>query len=176
MRQLNQNYFKFFCTSVSCLLQLICYYEQSKWDSPSNIDELIADGSHCTHIVQNLQIDSIISDSSETNGTDSEVLALQQKGIRISVGIETDRGFFKYDAQQAPETLAHYVKSINKFIKRHQIDGLAIFHSKEESAQSLLDFVRQVSEAFQPHGFLLTVTAANRILVNPDFDVKKLSK
>lgn len=151
--------------------EIFCHYEPFATYSSPNIEELITDGNRCNHIVLHERIKSEgETELKKSNGTDgfySHIPAFQEKGIRVSIGIQTGSRF---------DEGVHFVQLLTDFIKKHRLDGLTIFYFEEESAHTLLEFIRQVSEAFQPHGFLLTTLVANNILVNRYFNVKTLSR
>lgn len=164
--------------------------------TPEDIDENL-----CTHIVYNA------ADLDTTTFTISvgdplvdifeeyyrRVTDLKKKGIAVLISIgdydePIDNKYFPL-AQNATAR-AYFVASVVEFIKAHNFDGLelhwayptcwrtnCINDGDHKEKQHLTNLVQELSDAFKPHGFLLSMLVSpllNVILIA--YDVPELSK
>lgn len=155
--------------------QVICHYEK-----------IFEEENQCTNIVYFISdffIDSHSFDADETKPSYRVVRSLRRKGINVSFGFNRfDLLTNARDFGETPEGRARFVVAIVEFMERNHFNGFAgtcWANDQERSAERdkmFMEFVRQLSEAFKPRGFSLSMLIMNKVVAQPDFDVKKLSE
>lgn len=154
----------------------------------------------CTHVIYS---NAILDESTLTikssdpkmdidEGLYEGVTSLKKEGVRvlISIGGWDDSVGDKYSRMvRSSDSRARFVASVVEFMEKHKFDGLdfdwqyPVCWRADCSAgyldekEHLVELMRELSEAFQPHNWLLSVTALpKKNMIDKGYDVPNLSK
>ncbi len=164
------------------------------WYAPDYRDYLpeILNETHCTHIVytDRVRYTDLSGNRSLHDGKKlfySRIPEFRKNGINVSIS------FFKFNGYEYARSLgdnveerARFVLSLVKFMERNNFNGFDVFWAclsctRDQSRdvkqdEIFIDFMRQLSEAFKPRGWLLSsFVSVNEHAVHSEFDVQKLS-
>ncbi|CAG9802300.1 unnamed protein product [Chironomus riparius] len=181
---------------------VVCYFTNWAWYrpgigkyKPSDIDPTL-----CTHIVygfavlnsQTLQIRTHDSWADIDNNFYTKVTEFRKLGIKVSVAIGgwNDSLGDKYSRLvRDPEARRKFIKNVIEFMKKYDFEGLDLdweypvcwqvdcTKGKPEEKQAFTAFVRELKEAFEPEGFLLSaaVSPAKKV-IDAGYEISELTK
>jgi chitinase len=181
---------------------VVCYFTNWAWYrpgvgkyKPSNIDTNL-----CTHIVygfavlngETLTIKTHDSWADIDNNFYTQVSSLQEKGIKVSIAIGgwNDSLGNKYSRLVLdPKARARFIANIIEFMKKYNFQGLDLdweypvcwqvdcTKGKAEEKEAFANWVKELAEAFKPHGFLLSAAVSpSKKVIDAGYDIPKISK
>jgi chitinase len=181
---------------------VVCYFTNWAWYRPGigkyKPDDI--DSTLCTHVVygfavlngQTLTIKTHDSWADIDNNFYTKVTALKEKGIKVSVAIGgwNDSLGDKYSRLVLdPKARKKFIENVIEFMKKYDFQGLDLdweypvcwqvdcTKGKPKEKDGFTAFVRELHEAFEPEGFLLSaaVSPAKKV-IDAGYDVPELSK
>lgn len=181
---------------------MVCYFTNWAWYRPGagKYKPADIDPNLCTHIVygfavlnrDTLQIRTHDSWADIDNNFYTQVSSLKEKGIKVTLAIGgwNDSLGDKY-SRLVLDALARarFIKHVIEFIQKYNFDGLDLdweypvcwqvdcTKGKPEEKNAFADFVQELSEAFKPHGLLLSaaVSPAKKV-IDAGYDIARVSK
>lgn len=181
---------------------MVCYFTNWAWYRPGagKYKPMDIDSNLCTHIVygfavlnrETLTIRTHDSWADIDNKFYTQVADFKQKGIKVTLAIGgwNDSLGDKYSRLVLdPQARARFIKHVIEFIQKYNFDGLDLDweypvcwqvdcdKGKPQEKDAFADFVQELSEAFQPHGLLLSAAVSPaRKVIDAGYDIKRISK
>lgn len=182
--------------------KVVCYFTNWAWYRQGGgkyLPEEI-DADLCSHIVYGFAVldrEALTIKPHDTwadfdNRFYERVTAYKKKGIKVTVAIGgwNDSAGDKYSRLvRSAAARARFIRHVIEFIEKHNFDGLDLDweypvcwqvdckagHADEK--QHFAEFVRELSDAFRPHGWLLSAAVSpSKTVIDAGYEVEKLSK
>lgn len=182
--------------------KIVCYFTNWAWYRkglgkylPEDIDENL-----CTHIVygfavldfSNLVIKAHDSWADFDNQFYKRVVGYKAKGLKVSVAIGgwNDSQGDKYSRLvNSPAARRRFIENVLKFIDKYGFDGLDLDweypkcwqvdckKGPDSDKKAFSDFVRELKEAFRPHGYLLSAAVSpSKTVIDAGYEVPVLGE
>nr|QDA39872.1 chitinase 4 [Phenacoccus solenopsis] len=181
--------------------KVICYFTNWAWYRQGNGKYLIndIDANLCTHIIYAFAVldsNKLLIKPHDTwadldNRFYEKVVALKNRGIKVllAIGGWNDSAGNKYsrlvNSKQARDK---FISHVVQFLKKYNFDGLDVDWEYPKCWQvncklgpssdkkAFADFITELREAFNPHGFLLSAAVSpNKKVIDEGYDVPLLS-
>ncbi|XP_026687735.1 probable chitinase 10 [Diaphorina citri] len=182
--------------------KIVCYFTNWAWYRPGKGKYVPEDirTDLCTHIVygfavldsENLIIKAHDSWADFDNRFYERVVTLKKKGVKVSLAIGgwNDSLGGKYSRLVNSATARQrFIEHVVKFLLKYQFDGLDLDWEyptcwqvncdagPDSDKESFGLFVRELHQAFKPHGLLLSAAVSpSKQVINAAYDVKALSE
>ncbi|XP_063232762.1 probable chitinase 10 [Bacillus rossius redtenbacheri] len=187
---------------LSGYFKVVCYFTNWAWYRPGegkyypeDIDESL-----CTHIVygfavldyENLIVKAHDSWADFDNKFYERVVAYKKKGVKVSLALGgwNDSAGDKYSRLvNSPSARRRFVKQVLEFLDKYGFDGLDLDweypkcwqvdcdKGPESDKQAFAALVRELRQAFQPRGLLLSsAVSPSKTVIDAGYDVKALGE